>query len=104
MDSTLTMKLTEQWLDHDHSKVVESLNENHDLAFKYLSNLLAEKEPEIEKEYNSLMMSGGRLSSRLYNEYKHLMLKFVKVLSERKYRNKLAEYVKKKYYPADDCL
>ena len=80
------------------------MHENHDLAFKYLSTLLADKEPEIEKEYNSLMISGGKLSSRLYNEYNHLILRFVRVLCEKKYRSKLAEYVKKKYYPVDECL
>lgn len=50
------------------------------------------------------MISGGRLSSKLYNEYKELMLRFIQVLCEKKYRIKLAEYVKKKYYPADECL
>lgn len=40
----------------------------------------------------------------MYDDYKELIVRFVKVLCEKKYRCKLAEYVKKKYYPVDECL
>jgi hypothetical protein len=49
-------------------------------------------------------MSGGRLVSRSYNLYKDLMLRFVRVLCEKKFRPKLVEFVKKKYFPIVDCL
>jgi hypothetical protein len=49
-------------------------------------------------------MSGGRFISISYNVYKDLMLKFVTVLCEKKFRSKLVEFVKKKYFPIVECL
>lgn len=49
-------------------------------------------------------MSGGKLQSRLYNDYKQLILRFITILCQKKYRSKIVEYVKKKYYPIEECL
>jgi len=49
-------------------------------------------------------MSGYRLQSSIYNDYKDLILKFVNILCEKKFRGKLVDYVKKKYFPIQECL
>ena len=69
MDGTQSIRLTEKWLDEDYLGVVESINESEHV-FKYLTVLLQEKEKELETEYNQLMLQGGKLSSRLYNEFR----------------------------------
>ncbi len=56
------------------------------------------------KEYNSIIMSGNRITSRSYNDYKELMLIFIRVLCGKTYKSKIVEYVKKSYYPIPECL
>lgn len=56
------------------------------------------------EEHNNVIMSGGRNKSAFYNCYKEMILIFTRILCEKKYRSKIGDFVKKKYYPIDDCL
>jgi len=50
-------------------------------------------------------MSGNRVQSKIYNEYKDLLLKFVYILcSSRRYRSRLVSYIKRSYFPIQECL
>lgn len=66
--------------------------------------MLNSNEKKIMEEYNNVIMSGHKYISTFYNIYKDLILIFTRILCEKKYRSKIGDYVKKKYYPIDDCL
>ena len=61
------------------------------------------------EEHQKLLMGGGNASASEggnYMQYKSLMIRFVKVLlqiiSEKRYRGLLAEFIKKKYVPIEE--
>lgn len=84
-------------------RIVDSLKDQ-DLIFKYLSTMLTEKEQIIQEEYSKIILAGGKVNNRFYDDFKDLMLRFVKTLCEKKYKSKLSEYVKKKYFPIEESL
>ena len=49
MDASQTIRLAEAWLDSDHLRLLEGLND--DQAFRYLGTLLAEREAQILREF-----------------------------------------------------
>jgi hypothetical protein len=119
MDALQAIKLVELWLMADNSSqryshlqiIDEKLASNEDLTFKYLSTLLTEKESLIQEEHQKLIIEGANSGSNnssqnLYQRYKELILRFVKVLlnsiGEKRYRGMLADFVKKKYVPIEE--
>lgn len=56
-------------------------------------------------EFNNFLVSGTK-GSAVYNDYKELMLRFVTILcnGDKEYKKMLPDYVKKKYYPIEECL
>lgn len=61
--------------------------------------MLNDKETKIADEYEKNFIGGGKMISKYYDEYKNLMLKFIRTMCDKKYKGKLIEYVSKKYYP-----
>lgn len=83
---------------------MEALGDDEALIYKYISTVLSQNEKLLESEYSQILMSGGRHKSKVYSDFKELILRFIRILCGRKYRNKITEYVKHKYYPIDECL
>lgn len=48
------------------------------------------------------MMTGAQSYS--YIEYKELILIFVRILCDKKYKSKIVDYVSKNFYPIEECL
>ena len=87
---------------HDHIGIVDALKDRHDTIYRYLSQLISDREDVIQKEYQTVVM--GERGSRVYTEYKELMVRFVRTLCEKKHKGKLCEYVSKKYFPIEESL
>lgn len=102
MDPSQTNKLAMRWFDGDHLKIVKSLKNSKEHSFKYIGTLLNEKEPYIVEAYNQGMMTGAQSYS--YIEYKELILIFVRILCDKKYKSKIVDYVSKNFYPIEECL
>ena len=63
------------------------------------------RQQSILDEYMQTLITGVSANSvSLSDKYKSLILKFVNILCEKKYRNKAMEYVSREYFPIEDCL
>lgn len=65
MDADQSLKLCEQWLDADYNKVAKALKDQKDLAFNFISRVIAQNEEQIILECEqSSVYSGYRPSEK----------------------------------------
>jgi hypothetical protein len=103
MDPMQTVNLCDVWFDSDYELIAKELLDHKDLAFSFLNTVVTQNEPQIIKEYNNSVRARGDdygPSERFIS----LLLIFVEILCEKKFRSRIVEYVSRNYFPVDQSL
>ena len=104
MDPVQAVKLCDVWFDGDYEKVATELNEHKDLAFSFLNTVLQQNEQRITDEYNNSIMTSATGHMGVSKKYSDLLLHFVEILCEKKFKNQIVEFVSRNYFPIDRSL
>lgn len=103
MDPEQTVKLCQEWFDSDYEKMARALLDQKQLAFNFLNTVISVNEAKIIQEYNNSVMA-VRSDSSLQDKFIPILLIFVELLCEKKFRPKIVEFVSRNYFPVDQCL
>lgn len=71
------------------------------LAFSFLNTVISTNEPKITEEYNRSVTGRPHLGT---HSFIPILLIFVEILCEKKFRAKIVEFVSHNYFPVDECL
>lgn len=84
--------------------LAKQLIEQKDLAFAFLNTVLQQNENEILEEYNQSIMTTETGHQRVSKKYADLLLLFVEILCEKKFKNQIVDFVSRDYFPIDESL
>ena len=87
MSPTQTVKLCDVWFEKDYNLLAKQLIEHKDLAFQFLNTVLLQNENEILEEYNQSIMTTDTGHQKVSKKYSDLLLLFVEILCEKKFKN-----------------
>lgn len=103
MDPEQTVKLCQDWFNSDYELMARALLDQKNLAFNFLNTVISVNEAKIIQEYNNSVMT-VRQDSSLQDKFIPILLIFVELLCEKKFRPKIVEFVSRNYFPVDQCL
>ena len=95
-----TAIVVDEWFKHQHEKVISKLKDQPNLQLKYVAKVIKDKE-----EYISTLLlkeNINKSNSEEYQQYKNLLIQHIQLLCNLN-KDEVYKFVKKKYYPKDDC-
>ena len=91
------------WFDGDYESIAKELKGQKDICFNFLNTVINQNQDKITEEYdNSIMSSAMRIGPS--QKFSNLLLHFVEILCEKKFRSKIVEYVSRSYFPIEESL
>ena len=103
MDPEQAVKLTERWFGGDYNAVAQELRHQTDLAYNFLNTVLKKNEAQILEEYENSVLTSQPIPGPS-PKFTTLLLNFLEILIDRKFRAKIVEYVSQDYFPIDESL
>ena len=103
MDPVQAVKLCDMWFEGDYESIAKALKGQKELCFNFLNTVITQNEEKIVEEYeDSVISSAIRIGPGA--KFANLLLHFVEILCEKKFRSKIVEYVSKSYFPIQESL
>lgn len=99
MDPEQTVVLCDDWFDSDYEKIAKALFDQKNLAFSFLNTVITVCEPKILQEYNSSVMAVKQDFGQ--SHFIPILLIFVELLCEKKFRPKIVDFVSRNYFPVE---
>jgi len=78
-------------------------DKENELCFRFIDTVLNQKHNAIMEDLAKSQTTGVTLNSS-EDKYKDLILKLVEILCEKKYKSKAMEYMRRDYFPIEQCL
>lgn len=120
MDPQKTVQLCDQWFERNYSQMVESIynytpsrTRAYELAFRFINTVLEMHEKSIIEEYriqtfytaaDELNSAAASMRAESQNKFKKLIIDLTKILCKPKYSKFAMEYMKRDYFPIEECL
>ena len=105
MDPAKTIEICNTWFDSDYMRIADALKDHKDLAFNFLNTVLEQNEAVIIEEHNTSMLAASTIIAVAHpQKWVPLLLRLVELLTEKKFKSRITEYVSRDYFPIDETL
>jgi hypothetical protein len=86
--------------------IADEIKDHKELAFNFLNTILTQSEDRIIREYNHNMIidTSTTIAVAPSQKWNRIILRLVDILCEKKFRNRITEYVSRIYFPIDETL